>query len=302
MPIETQIAPKVQFGTATEIAAEIVQQAGIFSLDQLGVLRLTKVDLTQVVIGSGVGGSGTANKVAKFTASGTIGDSQITDTGTNITIAAAGVLSTSSANSSSTATGSRTMSSVNFFSLTSSGADGTIQAATNLAISSAFANVNITGYGGVSVSTSQASAPVVISATGTGATISIFANAGVAISATVTGSVAINRLSHPAVTPAALANAAVDNYALCTSSFMRLAGDAGNASEITSIVAQTDGARLTIVNVGTGTIQIDNQSAAGGATAANKIITKTAANVILPALCGSITLQYDATSLRWREV
>ncbi len=73
---------------------------------------------------------------------------------------------------------------------------------------------------------------------------------------------------------------------------------ASGAFTITSIAGPQNGKRITLYNASTQTMTIANQSAAAGATAANKIITGSGADVkITPS--GSIDLVYSATDSRW---
>ncbi len=83
MPLQTATDPKVQFGTAVEIAAQVVQEAGVFSVDETGVVRVTKVDLTQQVVGGSgsVTGSGSTGYLARFVSASVLGSSQIFDDG-----------------------------------------------------------------------------------------------------------------------------------------------------------------------------------------------------------------------------
>ncbi len=209
MAIETQVDPKVQFGTALQIAAQTVQQAGIFSLDETGTLRLTKVDLTQVVISGGggsVSGSGTANKVAKFTGASVLGDSQITDNGASISaVAATSVTITASAGNVTIGSSlkleptsgtsftciagtSFTVIAATAVQLTSSTSSVTMQAATSLTLTAVAGTASLisTGVGGVSIGATDLAGVITIIAT-SGVTVQSSASAVTIQSAGVAG-------------------------------------------------------------------------------------------------------------------
>jgi hypothetical protein len=73
-----------------------------------------------------------------------------------------------------------------------------------------------------------------------------------------------------------------------------------NASEatLTGIVAGYNGQRISIISVGAGNVVISHQS--GSSTAANRIITPTAASLTLTAGTGRADLIYDTATSRWR--
>jgi len=104
------------------------------------------------------------------------------------------------------------------------------------------------------------------------------------------------------ISPAALAAGANDNYAptnFANARTLRLSGDGGGTSAIGSIAAPTAGRKITLINVSANNITMTN--AAGTGTAANRILTATGADVVL-AGAGTITLWYDTTTARWRQV
>jgi hypothetical protein len=100
------------------------------------------------------------------------------------------------------------------------------------------------------------------------------------------------------ISPTAL-SASVDDYdptGLSTASVLRLATNSGTTRNITGIAGGADGRILLIHNLGPGAIGLlDNVTS----TAANRFAISGGA--IIPA-DGSILLQYDSTSLRWRAV
>jgi hypothetical protein len=105
------------------------------------------------------------------------------------------------------------------------------------------------------------------------------------------------------VSPAALANGNVDDYAgFAHYSFARATPDA-TATSLRGILAPTTSLarRLTIINLGNGagTLTVQNQDA--GSAAANRIQTKTGAATVI-ATNGVMNLIYDPTSAFWREV
>jgi hypothetical protein len=83
---------------------------------------------------------------------------------------------------------------------------------------------------------------------------------------------------------------------LGTSSTVRFNGT--NAVTFYGIAAGSDGQELRLHNASAYTLTLSNQSGSE-ATAANKIITGTAADLPVPTNT-SVTLQYDGTSARWR--
>lgn len=95
-------------------------------------------------------------------------------------------------------------------------------------------------------------------------------------------------------TPAQL-TADQNNYDPGDYGSLRMSSDASRT--ITGISRGVTGRLLTIYNVGSNSIVIAHQSASS--SAANRIITATAANVTLGAN-DSITLYYDSTDARWR--
>jgi len=66
---------------------------------------------------------------------------------------------------------------------------------------------------------------------------------------------------------------------------------------ISGIVSGDDGQRITLVNIGSNTITLENQGA--GSAAANRIIADTGANQDLT-VNESVELRYDDTTARWR--
>jgi hypothetical protein len=100
------------------------------------------------------------------------------------------------------------------------------------------------------------------------------------------------------ISPTAL-SASVDDYdptGLSTASVLRLSTNSGTQRNITGIAGGADGRILLIHNLGSGAIGLlDNTTS----TAANRFAI--AGGAILPA-DGSILLQYDSTSSRWRAV
>jgi len=82
-----------------------------------------------------------------------------------------------------------------------------------------------------------------------------------------------------------------------STSLVRLTG--ASAQSITGIAGGTDGRVLTIINAGSQTATLANQSASSAA--ANRIITGTGANLTL-ASDASINLVYDSGASRWRVV
>lgn len=95
-------------------------------------------------------------------------------------------------------------------------------------------------------------------------------------------------------TPAQL-TANVDNYAPGDYAILRMSADVSR--NITGISGGKKGRLLKIINVGTQTIVLAHQSASS--SAANRIITSTAANISLAA-SDAIELYYDSTDSRWR--
>ena len=90
----------------------------------------------------------------------------------------------------------------------------------------------------------------------------------------------------------------IDNLDFSNASIIR----ANNASlaTIRGLVAGTAGQRVTIVSIGAGQVDINDQDA--NSTAANRIITGVSLPLSLAAGIGQITLQYDGTTARWRVV
>ena len=89
-----------------------------------------------------------------------------------------------------------------------------------------------------------------------------------------------------------------NDYPIGTGTFFRLSTDASR--NITSMTGGADGKHLIIVNVGSNNIVFTHDDGATG-TAANRILSSTAANLtIVPN--GSITLIYDGTTQRWRDI
>lgn len=89
-----------------------------------------------------------------------------------------------------------------------------------------------------------------------------------------------------------------NDYAIGSGTFFRLSTDASR--NITSITGGADGKQLIIVNVGSQNIVFTHDDGATG-TAANRILSSTAGNLTV-APNGSITLIYDATTARWRDI
>jgi hypothetical protein len=75
---------------------------------------------------------------------------------------------------------------------------------------------------------------------------------------------------------------------------------ANNATLLTlqGITAGVDGQQLTIYSTGVGQVDLSNQD--GAATSTNRIINGVTGTISLAAGSGRATLQYDATSARWR--
>ncbi|MBS1902257.1 MAG: hypothetical protein JSS75_00960 [Bacteroidetes bacterium] len=73
---------------------------------------------------------------------------------------------------------------------------------------------------------------------------------------------------------------------------------ASAAFTLTSIAGPQNGKRITIYNASSQSMTLANQSSASGATAANKIITGTGADVTIPS-GGTANLLYSATDSRW---
>jgi hypothetical protein len=75
-----------------------------------------------------------------------------------------------------------------------------------------------------------------------------------------------------------------------------------NASLLTlqGITAVQNGQTLTLVSIGAGNVDIENQS--GSASAANKIINPVTGTITLAAGVGRVTLVYDSTTSRWRVI
>lgn len=111
----------------------------------------------------------------------------------------------------------------------------------------------------------------------------------------VTGSVTFSST----ITPASLA-ADQNNYApagLSTTQQIRQAVNTSVIASITGLTAQAAGRRLTIENLGPGTLQLTNEDA--NSTAANRFTLPGAGSwQMLPG--GAITVLYDSTSARWR--
>lgn len=84
-----------------------------------------------------------------------------------------------------------------------------------------------------------------------------------------------------------------DPTSLSTSSVLRLSGDA--ARTITGLAGGADGRIVVIHNVGSFAITLADESASS--TAANRFALPSAISI---GADGSVTLQYDATSSRWR--
>jgi len=85
-----------------------------------------------------------------------------------------------------------------------------------------------------------------------------------------------------------------DNYALATSTFMRLSTDA--ARDLTGITGGVDGRTLLLVNVGAQNLVLKHQTTS---TEANRILCSTGADITLSENQAA-DLIYDGTTLRWR--
>jgi len=94
-----------------------------------------------------------------------------------------------------------------------------------------------------------------------------------------------------------LVNGNNNNISVGAASFVRITGPT-LAFTITSIAAGTDGQMLTIYNATTQNMTVANQSAIGAATAANKIISTTGADIVTTGI-GTVTMIYSATDARW---
>ena len=107
----------------------------------------------------------------------------------------------------------------------------------------------------------------------------------------------------PAISPAALAAGATQNYAptgLATTTDLRVTPDAGGTSSLGGMVGnQTGGALVVITNIGAALLTISHE--AGGSTAANRFSNPGAVDIVLRAGASLICL-YDFASLRWRPV
>lgn len=90
----------------------------------------------------GMGGAGTTNTIAKFTAAGAIGDSQMTDNGTNIVINAAGSISMTS---------SPTGFTINGGGLTINVLEVRIDSASSMAFETAAGNMSLTANGSLDI-------------------------------------------------------------------------------------------------------------------------------------------------------
>jgi hypothetical protein len=73
-----------------------------------------------------------------------------------------------------------------------------------------------------------------------------------------------------------------------------------NATTLTlqGITAAQNGQSLTLVSIGAGNVEINNQHAS--ASAANRIINQVTGTITLVAGCGRVTMVYDSTNSRWR--
>lgn len=109
----------------------------------------------------------------------------------------------------------------------------------------------------------------------------------------------IYALTNQEITPAALANGNNNNYDVGRkqNGLLRLAGDAGGGSTLTGLGYRQDGQRITIINISTNPIFIDNQSS--NSTEVNRIITPGGLQIRL-AQNDIAVLAYDGTTDRWR--
>jgi hypothetical protein len=92
--------------------------------------------------------------------------------------------------------------------------------------------------------------------------------------------------------------ASQNNYALPVADIVRLDADA--ARDVTGFVAGTAGQAVLLVNVGAFAITLKHQSTSS--TAANRIISPTAADFELAAEGASVAMFYDGNSSRWRLI
>jgi len=88
-----------------------------------------------------------------------------------------------------------------------------------------------------------------------------------------------------------------NDYDPMAAGLLRLTSDA--ARTVTGVGRGRDGKRLVLVNVGSFGITISHQSVSSAAI--NRVITGTAADVVL-ATDDYMSLYYDHVTLRWREI